>query len=164
MHTGQRVGVEVFALLACALRPQPSSVAAAESELPPPRVFLLTLGPGEHPFFKFGHNAIWIDPIGGASTVYNFGTFDFGTPALIPKFVMGRFQYWLSTAGLEQTLWHYQADNRSIDSQEMNLTPEQRRDLKRSLEVNALPENRSYLYDYFWDNCSTRVRDALDRA
>src|SRR6185295_13255419 len=56
--------------------------------------------------------------------------------------------------------WH---ENRSILIQELDLTPAEKAELRAALEVNARPENRLYKYDYFLDNCSTRVRDAVDR-
>jgi hypothetical protein len=96
--------------------------------------------------------------------VFNFGTFDFSDPDLIPKFLRGRFKYWLSVGGAEPTMEAYAAENRTILSQELDLSPAQKWALWQALRENARPENRAYLYDYFYDNCSTRVRDALDRV
>lgn len=127
-------------------------------------IYALTFGPGDHPFFKFGHNAILVQPKDGQGLVYNFGTFAFDSPALIPKFLRGRFRYWLSVSGVEDTVQSYAASNRSIVAQELDLTPGQRVALWQALRLNARPENREYLYDYFHDNCSTRVRDAIDRV
>jgi Domain of unknown function (DUF4105) len=125
-------------------------------------VSVLTFGPGEHPFFKFGHNAIWVKPSTGQGVVFNFGTFAFEGPGLIPKFLRGRLTYWLSASTAESALWSYQAANRSIEVQELDLTAAQRWTLFERLRDNARPDKREYLYDYFWDNCSTRVRDAID--
>jgi hypothetical protein len=127
-------------------------------------VFVLTFGPGDHPFFKFGHNAILVEPKDESGLVYNFGTFEFDSPALIPKFLRGRFKYWLSVSRMEDTFASYVSDNRTIEAQELDLTAAQKWALWQSLRDNARPENREYLYDYFRDNCSTRVRDAIDRA
>ena len=127
-------------------------------------VFVLTFGPGDHPFFKFGHNAILVQPGEETGLVYNFGTFAFDSPALIPKFLRGRFKYWLSVSSMEGTFASYISDNRTIEAQELDLTSAQKWALWQSLRENARPENREYLYDYFRDNCSTRVRDAIDRA
>ena len=124
----------------------------------------LTFGPGEHPFLKFGHNAILIQPRDAPGWVFNFGTFDFTDPDLIPKFLRGRFNYWLSVGGAEPTLEYYAAENRTILSQELDLSAAQKWALWQTLRENARPENRAYLYDYFYDNCSTRVRDAIDRV
>jgi hypothetical protein len=127
-------------------------------------VYALTFGPGEHPFLKFGHNAILVQPGEGPGWVFNFGTFDFSDPDLIPKFLRGRFNYWLSVGGAEPTMEAYSAENRTIISQELDLSAAKKWALWQALRENARPENRAYLYDYFYDNCSTRVRDALDRV
>lgn len=125
-------------------------------------VSVLTFGPGDHPFFKFGHNAIWVQPRQGAGEVFNFGTFAFDSPGLIAKFLRGRLTYWLSESAAESTLWSYQAADRTIEMQELDLTPDERSTMFARLRDNARPDKREYLYDYFWDNCSTRVRDAVD--
>lgn len=127
-------------------------------------VYVLTFGPGEHPFLKFGHNAILIQPAHETGWVFNFGTFDFHDPALLTKFLRGRFNYWLSVGGAEATFEAYASENRTIVAQELDLSPEQRWRLWQALRENAKPENRAYLYDYFYDNCSTRVRDAIDKV
>jgi hypothetical protein len=131
----------------------------------PLRVFVMTMGPGDHPFFRFGHNAIWIrDQVGLTDKVYNFGTFRFDSPRLIFDFLGGRLNYWLSVSTLPRVIADYSHENRDIAVQELALSPEQKAELRTALDVNARPENRLYKYDYFLDNCSTRVRDAVDRV
>lgn len=131
-------------------------------------IYVMTMGPGDHPFFKFGHDAIWVQdksvPRGqsGGGKVYNFGTFRFDSPKLIPDFIRGRLTYWLSVSSFERTIASYQSENRSIEIQELDLSAADKVTLAERLEVNARPENRAYKYDYFLDNCSTRVRDAVD--
>jgi len=134
-------------------------------------VYVLTFGPGDHPFYKFGHDAIWIHDSSAPprdqlrrDAVYNWGTFAFGDPALIPKFVQGRFLYWLSKAPIGWTVRAYQGENRSVDAQELNLTAAQKRELRDLVEENAKEENKHYKYDYYRDNCATRVRDVIDRV
>jgi len=151
----------MFGMLLCLSLPARATHAELGDDL---TVSVLTFGPGDHPFFKFGHNAILVQPRGGQGQVYNFGTFAFDSPALIPKFLRGRFKYWLSVSNLEDTVASYAAANRSVLAQELDLDGAQKWDLWQALRVNARPENREYLYDYFYDNCSTRVRDAVDRA
>jgi hypothetical protein len=146
-----------------ALSKQQAAAVAAATE-PELRIFVLTMGPGDHPFFKFGHNAIVVQAQGQPGTVYNWGTFDFESPTLIADFLRGRLTYWLSTAGAASTVREYQYTNRKVDIQELDLSPEQKRTMALRLTDNTRPEKRNYLYDYFWDNCSTRVRDAVDAA
>jgi hypothetical protein len=128
-------------------------------------ISVMTFGPGDHPFFKFGHDAIWIhDRAAGSDRVYNFGTFTFDSPRLILDFLHGRMTYWLSVSSLFATREIYARENRSIFVQELALAPEVKRTLRARLDDNARPENRAYKYDYFRDNCATRVRDAIDTA
>jgi hypothetical protein len=127
-------------------------------------VSLLTMGPGDPTFSKFGHDAIVVQVPGERARVYNFGTFSFQSETLFRDFLSGRLRYWLSVATLEGTLRSYKRQNRSLFVQELALEPEAAVALAAALEENALPENKYYLYDHFRDNCATRVRDAIDRA
>ncbi len=128
-------------------------------------ISLLTMGPGEHPFTKFGHTAIWVhDAQAGRDEVYNFGTFEFDSPTLLLDSVQGKLPYWLSVQSLAGTLRSYEEAQRSLLASELALTPAERALLYDSLRENAKPANRYYRYDYYRDNCATRVRDAIDRA
>lgn len=139
---------------------EPSDARALGDHL---RVDLLTFGPGDHPFTAFGHNALRLrDERTAQDVVYNFGTFNFESPLLAIDFLKGKLRYWLSRSSYAATLFVYQRENRTITGQTLALTPHQKLELARRLEENARPENREYRYDYFRDNCSTRVRDALD--
>jgi hypothetical protein len=149
--------------------PEIDPLASGAADRYPPddplQVFVMTMGPGDHPFFRFGHNAIWIrDRAARSDRVYNFGTFRFDSPRLILDFLGGRLNYWLSVAPLPRVIGEYTRENRSVSVQELMLLPEEKRALRAALEENARPENRLYRYDYFLDNCSTRVRDAVDRV
>lgn len=139
----------------------------AQAPVPQPenslQIFVMTMGPGAEVWERFGHNAIWVrDSIAGRDLVYNYGTFDFRDPNLVPHFAMGRPVYWLGVGDLESTLREYAARERSVEVQELNLSPLLRAEIALRLAQNATPEQRNYRYDYFRDNCSTRVRDLLD--
>jgi hypothetical protein len=122
------------------------------------------MGPGDHPFARFGHNAILLEwPSEERAVVYNFGTFAFDGLSGVRDFMAGRFRYWLSVSTLPRTLRFYSRQRRSLVAQELALTAEERLELAAALEQNAEPDRREYDYDYYLDNCSTRVRDALDR-
>ncbi len=127
------------------------------------RVFLLTFGPGDAVWERFGHDAIWIhDEAKGTDVAYNYGMFDFKAPHFLPNFVLGRMEYWMEGFDANAMIRAYAAQNRSVWAQELDLTPRQRVELQSFLEWNARPENRFYRYDYYRDNCTTRVRDAID--
>ncbi|HEY8164655.1 MAG TPA: DUF4105 domain-containing protein [Gemmatimonadaceae bacterium] len=128
-------------------------------------VYLLTIGQGDAIWERFGHNAIWIhDEARSLDIAYNWGLFDFNDADFYSRFARGDMRYWMGALGLTETIAFYRGANRSIYAQELDLTPAQKRDLQAFVEWNALPQNRYYSYDYFRDNCSTRVRDAIDRV
>ena len=128
-------------------------------------ISLLTMGPGEHPFTKFGHSAIWVhDAQSERDEVYNYGTFAFDSPTLLVDSVKGKLPYWLSVQSFNGTLRAYGEAGRSLLASELELEPAQRLSLHAALRENELPQNRYYRYDYYRDNCSTRLRDAIDRA
>ncbi|MES3033682.1 MAG: DUF4105 domain-containing protein [Gemmatimonadota bacterium] len=126
-------------------------------------VFLMTMGQGDAVFEKFGHNALVVwDDVMGQPLVYNWGMFDFAQPNFIGRFLSGDTKYWMEPRTLEGTLAQYRQLNRTVTLQELRLTPSQKQALVQRLATNALEENKFYRYDYYRDNCSTRVRDALD--
>ena len=128
-------------------------------------VYLLTFGQGDAVWELFGHNAIWIkDHTHGTDLTYNWGMFDFNQPHFIERFLTGDTRYWMEAIDLEPMLQYYKQQNRSILAQELNLTPAQRLSLQQFVQLNAMPQNKFYRYDYYRDNCSTRLRDALDHA
>ncbi|GAA0722062.1 DUF4105 domain-containing protein [Dokdonella soli] len=130
-----------------------------------PTISLLTIGPGEIFFERFGHNAIVVrDPAGGEAAAYNYGIFDFEQQDFLLNFARGRMRYRIAVDALDDDLAMYRAEGRTITEQRLNLAPEQARALVEFLDWNSRPENAQYRYEYFEANCSTRVRDALDRA
>jgi len=128
-------------------------------------VSLITFGPGEEVWERFGHNAIEIrDGAAGAARLYNYGMFDFAQENFFVNFARGRMMYRIAVGDPAEEYPVYVDEGRWIVRQELNLTPAQRSELAEFLEWNTRPENVQYRYDYFRANCSTRVRDALDKA
>lgn len=155
-------------LLAGALLMAPALVQGAVQDPEPGselRVYLMTMGPGARVWERFGHNAIWIhDPASQPDTAYNYGLFDFGQENFLLRFIRGQMWYWMAGFPAEEYVRTYVRDNRSVWVQELNLPPHARLELRESLRWNEQPEHRFYHYDYYRDNCSTRVRDAIDRV
>ncbi|WP_084227693.1 DUF4105 domain-containing protein [Lysobacter sp. A03] len=130
-----------------------------------PRIGVVTMQPGEIFFERFGHNAILVDdPAQGTAISYNFGYFDPTEPDFITRFIRGEMRYQLVAMPLEDDLSYYRDVGRGVSLQWLDLAPADAAELATALAENALPENAHYRYDYFLDNCSTRVRDALDQA
>ena len=127
------------------------------------KVFMLTFGPGQQQVYTcFGHSAIRItDEAAGIDLVYNYGTFDFDQENFYLNFAIGEPYYSLAIGKYEHTEYVYRYFNQSIYQQELNFTLSQRQALFEFLNWNSLPENKDYLYDYFYDNCSTRIPHAF---
>lgn len=128
-------------------------------------VMLATIGQGDLVWERFGHNALIIrDRSTGQATAWNWGVFDFDAVDFLPRLIRGEWRYWMEGMDAKRMLDYYASDNRDIVLQELNLTPAQERELLAFVRWNERPENRHYRYDYYLDNCSTRVRDAIDRV
>jgi hypothetical protein len=130
-------------------------------------ISLVTFGPGEEVWERFGHNAILVDvhaPEAHVRRLYNYGMFDFAQENFWLNFARGRMLYRISVSDPADDYPMYREEGRWIVEQQLNLTPMQRMKLFAYLEWNARPENAQYRYEYFTANCSTRVRDALDLA
>lgn len=152
-------------LLALALLLLPFSAGAAQDTGSAPRVYLLTVDQGGEIWELFGHNALLIhDEVTGEALAWNWGLFDFGEVDFVPRFLQGEMLYSMGPADVEPFLRSYFAADRTVYINEVHLTPSQARELDAFVRWNYLPENRHYRYDYFRDNCSTRIRDALDRV
>jgi hypothetical protein len=130
-----------------------------------PRIGVATMQPGEIFFERFGHNAIIVDdPALQEALSYNFGFFDMGEDGFIGRFVKGDMRYYLAELRWQDDLQHYLDNGRGVSIQWLALTPAQATAMAAALAENAKPENARYRYEYFTDNCATRVRDAIDRA
>ena len=128
-------------------------------------VTLITFGIGEAVWERFGHNALWIHDAGsGQDVAYNWGVFAFDAPDFYKRFLVGDPRYWMEGEDAYAMISAYHNAGRPITLQTLNLTPAQALALRDFVERNALEENKYYRYDYFRDNCSTRLRDALDRV
>jgi hypothetical protein len=148
--------------------PVPSPQSQRPGSQPPGSeltVYLMTMGYGDQVWERFGHNAIRIvDATTGTDSVYNWGTFDFDQPNFLSRFLTGNTLYWMQGDGMAEEIAKYQYLNRSVWVQELDLTPAQRVAVRDFIAWNAKEENRYYRYDYYLDNCSTRVRDVIDRV
>jgi hypothetical protein len=121
-------------------------------------VSVLTCGPGTDLYSSFGHTAFRVqDSEKGIDWIYNYGTFDFNTPNFYSKFARGKLLYSLSKQRLENFLYIYELENRWVKEQLLNLSPKEKNELFSFLEINYLPENRKYKYDFLYDNCSTKI-------
>ena len=130
-----------------------------------PRVYLITVGLGQEVWEKFGHNALWfVDDATGLDEAYNWGVFDFNQPHFLQRFLTGDTKYWVEQYPGRLLIDYYRRSDRTVVVQRLNFTPAQTERALAYSRWNARNENKFYRYDYFRDNCSTRVRDVIDRA
>jgi len=126
------------------------------------RFSVLTCDPGTEPYAIFGHSAIRVyDSLSHVDAVFNYGTFDFDDPNFYTKFLQGRLTYFLSTASFEDFLQEYRYNHQRVREQVLNLQPQEVVLLWNKLIDNLKEENKYYKYDFFYDNCSTRIRDVI---
>ncbi|HNP17923.1 MAG TPA: DUF4105 domain-containing protein [Fulvivirga sp.] len=130
---------------------------------PQAEIHVLTCGPYQGELYSaFGHSAIRVhDPINQLDLLYNYGVFDFNQPNFYLNFTRGNLNYKLAVMDYPRFRDYYIYYNRYIHEQVLNLNQGQKQKLFEFLQWNMLPENQYYRYDYFYDNCATRVRDAL---
>lgn len=126
------------------------------------KVSVLSCGPGSELYSKFGHSAIRVkDPVNRLDIVYNYGVFDFNQPNFYLNFAKGRLDYMLVRHRTADFVNQYRSEGRFIVEQELNLMTEQQNEMLRFLENNAQPENRTYSYHFFFNNCATKIIDVI---
>ena len=153
----------VFYLLLFGL---PSVGYAQKIDLTPQsQISVLTAGSGSELYSSFGHSAFRVkDASLGIDAVYNYGVFDFTTPNFYGKFARGKLDYTLARQRFDYFLRSYQLENRWVKEQVLDLSLADRKALFQYLETNYLPENRDYKYDFFYNNCATKIWDVLQEV
>ncbi|MBE7659827.1 DUF4105 domain-containing protein [Tenacibaculum finnmarkense] len=128
------------------------------------QISIITSGPGEVLYEKFGHSAIRVkDPVLNFDLIYNYGIFDFENPTFYADFTKGFMKYKLAKYPFYLALKNAQYYKRWVKEQVLNLSQAQKNEFFTILEINILPENASYLYDPYFDNCATKPRDIIKK-
>jgi hypothetical protein len=128
-------------------------------------VSLLTADPGTELYSSFGHSAIRLREVsseGGKDLVFNFGTFDFDTPNFYGKFATGKLNYMLSMTTYDRFIIEYDYYKRGLREQVLDLNEEQKDFLLQHMDAQYDPARRYYKYDFFFNNCATKIRDAFE--
>ncbi len=126
------------------------------------KISLLTCSPGEAIYELFGHTAVRVeDPLQKIDLVFNYGIFDFDTPNFVVKFVRGKLLYKLGVNQYRRFEYQYKVQNRLVIEQVFNFNASEKQQVFDYLLNNAKPENAYYQYDFFYDNCSSRVFDVI---
>ena len=132
---------------------------------PAAKISLLICAPGDEIYSYFGHAAIRVnDPLFEKDIVFNYGVFSFDTPHFIWRFAKGETDYQLAAYRMVAFMREYREDQRKVIEYELLLTSSEKAALYAALVENNKPENRVYRYSHFEDNCSTRIRDQIEKA
>ncbi len=127
------------------------------------KISILTIGPGTSLNDAFGHNAIRIkDPVYKFDIVFDYGRYDFETENFYLKFAQGKLDYQISQSKFETFFGYYQYNNRSVKEQVLNLSTEQKTAFYKLLKENIKPKNKNYPYDFFYNNCATKIKDGIE--
>lgn len=132
---------------------------------PAAEISVLTVGPGESLNDAFGHNAFRVkDEKRGLDVVFGYGEYDFDAPNFYLKFAQGKLNYLISKNNFSDFYKFYAFYDRTIEEQILNISSDEKQRFFDYLTNNYKPENRKYLYDFFYDNCATRIRDVAKIA
>jgi Domain of unknown function (DUF4105) len=128
------------------------------------RISVLTCSSGQDLYSLFGHNALRItDSSNGTDIIYNWGTFDFNEPNFYIKFMQGKLLYFLSPDHVQDFVYAYQYEGRSVTEQVLRVSCADKLKIYRAVEENLRGDNKFYKYDFLFDNCTTRIRDLLEK-
>jgi hypothetical protein len=126
-------------------------------------ISLLTYAPVNEIHTVFGHSSVRVfDPERQLDIVFNYGMFDYAAPNFTLNFIKGKLNYSLGIQNFRDVVAYSDYRNQTVSEQVLNLDNRQKQEIYDFLQNNYKPENRYYLYDFFFDNCATRIRDILD--
>lgn len=141
------------------------SLQAAEHKPDSVQISLLTCEPGEEIYALFGHTAIrYENYTRKQDIVFNYGMFSFNTPNFVMRFLMGKTDYQLGVMPYQYFAMEYAERGSDVYQQVLNLTTREKQELVRLLDENYHPTHRTYRYNYFYDNCTTRARDKIEEC
>ncbi|MFO8236396.1 MAG: DUF4105 domain-containing protein [Bacteroidales bacterium] len=126
-------------------------------------ISLITCSPGTQELYAyFGHSAFRVkDTSTNTDIIFNYGVFDFDTPNFYWKFIQGKLKYELAIQPTYHFFQMYANEGREVKEEKLLLTAEEKKDVLNYLEWNYKPENRYYTYDFFYDNCSSKIWDVV---
>jgi hypothetical protein len=125
-------------------------------------ISLLTVGPGNEVWSLYGHTALrYQDKSRRQDLAINYGAFNFEQDYFLLRFVFGATDYEMETIPMRLFMDVYQAEGRWVREQQLNLTREEKLSITNALYKNSLPENVTYRYNFFYDNCTTRARNMI---
>ena len=139
-----------------------ASVSPSAGSLDSVKISLLTCAPGDEVYSLYGHTAVRYTDYGkDVDIAINYGVFSFNKPFFVVRFIFGKTDYEMGIVPFDYFCAEYRAEGRWIYQQELNLTDAEKESVRAAFEANFMPDNRTYRYNYFYDNCTTRPRDII---
>ena len=125
-------------------------------------ISLLTCGPGKEVWSYYGHTALRIeDKAHGNDLAVNWGMFSFSQDYFILRFVFGLTDYQIGIFPMARFIDEYSEEGRWVKQQRLALTREEKLKILTAIEENNKEENRTYRYNFFFDNCTMRTRNII---
>ena len=155
------LGVWMLALFCSLLEAQPLPLHLSKDA----KVSLLTTGPSRIEIAAaFGHSGVRIQDVQqDIDILFNYGVFNFQASGFFINYIRGEMNYQMGLFDSKRYIAHVNEEGRSLLSQELNLSYEQKQSIYRYLIDNYAPERRTFAYDYFYRNCATQIRDLLEQ-
>ena len=127
------------------------------------QISVIICSPGEELYSRFGHAALRLcDTAQNIDAVFDYGTFMVeSVPSFVWNFLTGEMYYLLDTRGFRETVKFYEMEHRTMTEYTLLLTKEEKENICDRLITNLQPRNKAYLYNFFEDNCATRIRDIM---
>ena len=156
-----KILLTLFTILICQFSTVAQSIHFSDNV----KISVLTCGAGDELYSQFGHSAFRVQDFElKYDLVYNYGIFDFSDPNFYLNFAKGKLIYMLGISYYHDFYAQYHYENRFVKEQELQLTLDEKKALLAFLKHNALPENAPYQYDFFFDNCSTKITEVLKKV
>jgi len=116
---------------------------------------LLTCAPGEELYSIFGHSAIRLkSPT--EDIVVNYGIFSFEEENFFTNFLLGKLNYRVGIANTKRFINAYEQEGREVVENTLKITtPGKKRQLITTINTDL--EKKIYRYDYFTNNCTTKI-------
>ena len=146
-----------------------NAALAQDFDVPPMdsvEISLLTCQPHDEVYSLYGHTAIRYHELkaDGIDAAFNYGVFNYDAPFFVIRFVFGLTDYELGAYPTQLFQKEYRHFGSMVTEQVLNLTNDEKLQLRMALFENLRPENKIYRYNYFYNNCTTKARDIIERC
>lgn len=128
-------------------------------------VLLVTCTPGGEIYQYYGHTALWVQNYSThGDVVFDYGVFDFDSPNFILRFVLGETDYTIGGSDAGSFFYHWKQRGCTVTADRLQLTAEEKRRLVAAVTSDYETPGWTYRYNFFYDNCATRVRDLIEKS